>query len=518
MNMKKRRLYAILLMLLTMTLTATAQRRGVGCWRGKAARQIDTRARLLSRTSAEDGNPFIGTKHGLVILAEFSDKKFKAANDREKYNNILNTIGYDEGKFIGSVTDYFRDQSSGLFNMVFDVVGPYTLKHGYKYYGENDSDGNDLRPQEMVTEMCMAADAEVNFADYDWDGDGFVDEVFVVYAGKGEANGGSVNTIWPHMWSIREATGTYVLLDGVQIDIYACSNELDSSGNINGIGTFCHEFSHCLGLPDFYDVYYKGSFGMSDFDLMSGGSYNGSGFCPAGYTAYEKMVCGWQDPIVLSDKDVEVEHLLPLSEYGDSYIIYNEGHPDEFYMIENRQKTKWDASLPSAGLMITHVDYDEEIWANNIPNSILTLREAIDEGLTCGNDHQRMTIFHADNDDDSRYWRATTGYYTKTTLGTDLYPYLLRDSLTATSTPAATLYNVNLEGTKLMRGAILDITQNDDLTMGFRYRAPLPVHDAIRDISNDSDNSEQYYNLSGHKVKQSVRGIYIVGGKKVVVR
>ena len=129
-----------------------------------------------------------------------------------------------------------------------------------------------------------------------------------------------------------------------------------------------------------------------------------------------------------------------------------------------------------------------------------------------------MTIFHADNDDDSRYWRAAAGYYTKTTLKTDLYPYLLRDSLTATSTPAATLYNVNLEGTKLMRGAILDITQNDDLTMGFRYRAPLPVHDAIREISNDSDNSEQYYNLSGHKVKQPVRGIYIVGGKKVVVR
>ncbi len=515
-----RSLFVFLLMLLTVTIAATAQRRGVGCWRGKPVRQITAQSRLLSRASTDERDQFIGTKHGLVILAEFNDTKFKTANNWDKYNNILNGIGFTSKEgFIGSVSDYFRDQSGGLFNLVFDVVGPYPLMYDAKYYGENDSDDNDKHPEKMVKEMCIAADEEVNFADYDWDGDGEVDEVFVVYAGKGEADGGGDDTIWPHMWSIREATGSYLELDGVKINIYACANELKSGGRINGIGTFCHEFSHCMGLPDFYDIFYKGNFGMSDFDLMSGGSYNGNSFCPAGYSAYEKMVCGWQDPIVLSDEDVEVDHLLPLSEYGESYIIYNDRHHEEYYMIENRQKTKWDEKLPGFGLMIMHVDYNEEVWANNIPNSILTLREARKEGLTVGNDHQRMTIFHADNNDDSQYWNASTGYYSKTTLKTDLYPYLMNDSLTATSTPAATLYNKNSANKKLMQGAILNITQNSDKTISFRYRAGEPVVDAIHTVSAPS--SSTIYRLDGRAVKNadatSLRhGIYVINGKKVV--
>ena len=502
--MMNKRILVVLLALLTISNAATAQRRGVGCWRGKPLRHTEVRARQLGPSTTDDRERFIGTKRGLVILAAFNDLEFRLANNREKYDNILNTVGYSNGKFIGSVTDYFRDQSGGLFNLVFDVVGPYTLENGYAYYGANDKDGNDKRPGQMVKEMCQQADADVNFADYDWDGDGFVDEVFVVYAGKGEANGGSDDTIWPHMWSLSEAIGHTLHLDGVQVDVYACSSELDGKGNICGIGTFCHEFTHCMGLPDFYDVYYDGHFGMGDFDLMSGGSYNGDGFCPAGYTAYEKMVCGWQDPVVLSDEDVDVEHLQPLSEYGESYILYNDAHPDEYYLIENRQKTRWDAKLPGAGLMITHVDYDAEIWANNIPNSILTLSKAHSDGLTVGNDHQRMTIFHADDNDD----------YTVS----DLYPWLRNDSLTATSHPAATLYNMNSEGTNLMQGAILDIKKNSDYTMRFHYRAPRPVADAISDVSADQCGQPAYHDLAGRRVSQPRRGLYIVGGRKVVVR
>ena len=499
-----RRLFVFLLAILTVISAATAQRRGVGCWRGKPARQITAQARQLSRSATNNHDRFVGTKRGLVILAAFPDMEFRLANNREKYDNILNTRGYNEGRFIGSVTDYFRDQSGGLFNLVFDVVGPYTTEFNYAYYGKNDSNGDDEHPADMVREMCRQANAEVNFADYDWDGDGFVDEVFVVYAGKGESNGGSTDTIWPHMWSLSAATGQHLVLDGVRVDVYACSNELDSRGDINGIGTFCHEFSHCMGLPDFYDVYYKGHFGMGDLDLMSGGNYNGGGFCPAGYTAYEKMVCGWQDPIVLADEDVDVEHLQPTSEYGESYILYNEAYPDEYYMIENRQKTKWDASLPSSGLMITYVDYDAEVWENNIPNSILTLAEARKEGLTIGNDHQRMTIFHADNSNDNEY--------------SDLYPWMRNDSLTATSRPAAKLYHKNAEGKKVMRGSILHIKKNTDRTISFHYRAPLPLPDAISEVSADQCDQPAYYDLSGRQVRQPGRGLYIVGGKKVVVR
>lgn len=146
----------------------------------------------------------------------------------------------------------------------------------------------------MVAEACLAADSEVNFADYDWDGDGEVDQVFVLYAGLGEAAGGDDDTVWPHMWNLSSSDYRKSLtLDNVKVDTYACSSEMtkdyDTFGYpdiVSGIGTFCHEFSHCLGYPDMYDMNYK-NFGMATWDLMDYGNYNGKGFIPSGYTAYE---------------------------------------------------------------------------------------------------------------------------------------------------------------------------------------------------------------------------------------
>ena len=432
-------------------------------------------SRLLSprKVTIGERTHYMGQKKGVVILAQFTDVKFKTGNDLAKYKRILNEEGYSEGKFKGSVADYFKAQSAGQFELDFDVVGPYTLKNNQKYYGSNDSDGNDLRPEEMVVEACKQANAEVDFKDYDWDGDGEVDQVFVVYAGKGEADGGNANTIWPHMWSLAEVSKS-LTLDSVKINNYACSNEIDASGAIEGIGCFCHEFSHCMGFPDFYDTSYSGWFGMDAFDLMCSGSYNGSTFLPAGYTAHEKMMCGWQDPIVLGSEDVTVENLQPMSKHGDTYIIYNEAHPDEYFMIENRQKNGWDAGYPAKGLMITHVDFDQLIWQQNSPNTKVTAADARMYGLKT-NDHERMTIVHADNDDDSQYWNDREGYYEKQTLSTDLYPYSRNDSLTPTSKPSPALYNKNKEGKKTVDWAILGIKQNSDGTMNFRYRAKSPV-------------------------------------------
>lgn len=428
--------------------------------------------RKMKKAQSDERNNFIGTKKGLVILAQFTDVKFKTANDSLKYTRILNEPGYSEGSFKGSVSDYFKDQSAGLFELDFDVMGPVTLKNNQKYYGQNDANGNDMHPEEMIIEGCKVIDAMVDFKDYDWDGDGEVDEVFVVYAGKGEADGGSTNTVWPHMYAISEATGKDLILDGVKINVYACSNEITPNGAINGIGTFCHEFSHCMGFPDFYDTAYQGWFGMGDFDLMCGGAYNGDGFCPAGYTAYEKMVCGWQDPIVLADKDTVITDLQPMGNHGETFIIYNDAHPDEYFMIENRQKVAWDASYPAKGLMITHVDYDEKIWYFNCPNTQVTKNseEYRDYGYPL-NDHQRMTIIHADNDDDSKYFNKYSGYYSKTTLSTDLYPYKTLDSLNASSKPAPTLYNKNAAGKNTVEWGIKDIKQNVNGTMSFRYVA-----------------------------------------------
>jgi M6 family metalloprotease-like protein len=502
---------------------------GVGCWRTVTSQQkaftrlLSSQQKASARQSAPKRNEFgfptnyHGQKRGLVILAEFTDLKFKATNNREKYDNILNTPGYTTSEgFRGSVADYFRDQSDGLFELQFDVVGPFTTKYNYKYYGENNDHGDDKHAEDMIVEMCQAADSLVNFADYDWDGDGEADEVFVLYAGMSESDTDKADYIWPHMWSLDEA-GLQLFLDGMKINIYACSNELKASGRINGIGTFCHEFSHCMGLPDFYDTLYSGEFGMADFDLMSSGNYAGNGFSPVGYTAYEKMFCGWQEPIVLSDEDVTIDSLRPISEHGDFYIIYNDGHPSEYYMIENRQKTGWDKSYPAKGLMITHVDYDTLMWVCNLPNTVITMEKALElYGLPISNDHQRMTIFHADNNDDKKYWNAIGGYYTKSTASTDLYPYQKNDSLTATSAPAATLFHQNADSTMLMQGAILDIKQNADGTINFRYRAKVPIADAIQRINGDRPR-QGIYTLDGRKVNSpSKKGIYIIDGKKVV--
>lgn len=459
--------------------------------RARARRSSNTaasRMRAPRKVSIGERTNYTGKKKGIVILMQFTDMKFKAANNREKYYDILNKENYSEGSFRGSVADYFKAQSNGLFELQFDVVGPYTAKNKYSYYGANDSEGNDMRPDELIVEAVKAADSEVNFSDYDWDGDGEADQVFVVYAGKGEATSGQENTIWPHMYWLAYTNRT-VTLDGTKIDTYACSNELTSGGSIDGIGCFCHEFSHCLGYPDFYDVTYQGWFGMGQLDLMDQGSYNGNSFCPAGYTAYEKWMAGWLEPTVLADEDVNVDNLLATSENGKAYIMYNDAHEDEFYIIENRQKTNWDSNLPAKGLMITHVDFDKEIWEQNTPNSKVTQADVLSSygDLTKANNHQRCTIFHADNDDDSKYWDSYGLYFTKQTLSTDLYPYRSNDSLTATSSPAAKLYNKNKLGKTVMQGAILNIKQNSDKTMSFFYRAKQTTPTAPDDPVADPD-------------------------------
>jgi len=441
--------------------------------RAKTRRQQKAAARRQSPKKVEMGERthFTGKKKGIFILVEYLDTKFKAANNLALYKRILNEEGFSQGSFKGSVADYFKAQSNGLFELEFDVVGPYTLKKNYAYYGQNDpKTGEDMHADEMVVEACQQADEAVNFADYDWDGDGFVDQVFVLYAGKGEADSYNANTIWPHEYGLS-VTNMEMKLDGVTIDTYACSNEVDTRNNIAGIGVICHEFSHCLGYPDFYDLNYEGNFGMDEFDLMCSGSYNGGGFCPAGYTAHEKMMAGWQEPTVLKN-DTVVDNVKPMSENGETFIIYNDAYPDEYYTIENRQKTGWDASYPARGVMVCYVDFDMEIWGYNIPNTLLSrFSEEVRYYGYPTNDHQRMTIFHADNDDDSKYWNSSAKYYKKTTTAYDLYPSKGNDSLTDTSAPAATLYHKNSKGKKVMQGGLLNIKQNADGTIGFTYKA-----------------------------------------------
>ena len=209
-----------------------------------------------------------------------------------------------------------------------------------------------------------------------------------MYAGYGEHSGAPGNTIWPHESMLGKLS---ITLDGVKINTYACSSEFigNSGKTLSGIGTACHEFSHCLGFPDLYDTDYSGGFGMSYWDVMNSGSYSGfkgTGEIPYGYSAYEKWQAGWLSPTEINETTKE----LRIDDLGNSpsaYILYNEGERNEFFILENHQLNKWYSCLGSNqaqhGFMVTHIDYDEQAWTSNAVNQYPN--------------HQRFTIVPADN-------------------------------------------------------------------------------------------------------------------------
>ena len=415
--------------------------------------------RLAPRRVGEVG-AITGKKKGIIILVNFSDVSFQKANNNALYQRIANEKNFSYGDFKGSMYDYFYAQSEGQFELSFDVVGPVKVSQTQSYYGANDSQGNDKYPAKMVIEALKLVDDDVNFADYDWDGDGEVDQVYVIYAGKGEADGGASTTIWPHEWDLASAqsygdgSGAQTL-DGVKIDTYACGSELNGDGDIAGIGTMCHEFSHCLGYPDFYDTDYSGGQGMFEWDLMDSGSYNGDGYQPAGYTSYERWVAGWKEPIELT-ATTQVSNLKSLQDGGSAYIVYNQGNTNEYFLLENRQQTGWDAGIPSEGLLILHVDYDANIWASNTPNDDPS--------------HQRMTWIAADN----KYQYTTyqgTKYYTTEGAANDPFPYGSVNAFSKNTSPAAKFYNKNTDGSYYLDSSIEQITQNADGTVSFRFKA-----------------------------------------------
>ena len=400
------------------------------------------------------GKVYEGKKKGLIILVQFEDKAFKEDHNNDFYKRLANEPGFTTPDgFNGSVKDYFKDQSLGKLEVDFDVIGPVTMPNSYAYYGQNAGISGDAHVGEMVAEACKAIDGNVNFADYDWDGDGEVDQIFALYAGLGEASGGSANTIWPHKWTLNESDYKQSLtLDNVKIDTYACSCEMtlddenDFKEVVDGIGTICHEFSHCLGYPDMYDTSQFGTknFGMDVWDLMDYGSYNNGGYTPSGYTAYERWVAGWITPVELTE-DTQITNLKPLSQGGNAYIIYNSGNNDEFIMFENRQQTGWDAAQPSSGLMALHVDYDAAAWKDNTVNNY--------------ENHQRCTIFHADNSDGT----------SKDDLAGDLFPFNGNNCFNSTSFPKPLWYTPDADSHRRVGKSLSDITLNSDGTLSFKF-------------------------------------------------
>lgn len=453
----------------------------------RANRRQALRAKRSASRQRKSQGAMIGTKRGLVILVQFPETPFYYTN--ATFQDLFNKEGYTDDINTGSVRDYFRDASYGQFDFSFDIIGPITMSQPLSYYGRNNSNGDDIYPATMVAEAVRMIDEDVDFSQYDWDGDGEVEQIFLIHSGHDEAQSRTGNDIWSHAWTLTEALEEGdgkgpVTVDKVIIDSYATSAELrDRNGtNITGIGTACHEFSHCFGLPDFYDTA-SSNFGMKSWDLMDYGNYNGNGGTPAGFTSYERMFCGWLEPIELKEATI-VEDMDALTANPVAYILRNSGKEDEYYLLENRQKEGWDSKLSGHGMLILHVDYDRQAWADNTVNTKRL--------------HQRMTIIPADN----------TLY--SFTLSGDPWPGSSGNTeLSDTSIPAATLYNENAEGDKLMHHSITEISESDRGLISFIFDEAALGLESI--LNSKSIIPNEVYDLSGRRITNSelLNGIYI---------
>ncbi len=366
----------------------------------KAVRMRRGAERQQARRAREEkkvGSTLNLAPRGLIILVNFKDKSFKTPIDTIK--NMIDgenftrdykySYSYDGQTYTehitcqGSARQYFHDQSWGQYNPIFDVAGPVTLSQNLSYYGKNDSYYNqDMNADKMIDEACKLADSQfdVDFTQYDNNNDGFVDFVYVIYAGYGEADGGPANTIWPHnSVLIYQGQGIKCIVDGKQVNNYACSNEIQYTGEVyNGIGTFCHEFSHVLGLPDLYITEETGTTHktLGDWDILDYGPYNNDGNTPPSYSAYERFFCGWITPRIL--KEPENVTLHPLNESGEALLICSSDahnldgtspNPTDFYLAENRVRQGWDSYLPGRGMLLTHIRYSNSKWTNNTVNN-----------------------------------------------------------------------------------------------------------------------------------------------------
>ncbi len=384
----------------------------------------------------DSGFPTTGSLQGIILLVEFADNEFHEGHDAAFFHDKMNATGFSGLGATGSARDYFIDQSSGLFTPDFDVIGPIKLSHNMNYYGANDRYGQDSHPAKMVKEACesAAADYDIDFSKYDYDNDGFVDFVYVIYAGYAESYGASSNTIWPHASQIT-LHGENCVLNDKTVDRYACSSELKyiSGDTPEGIGTFCHEFSHVLGLPDAYDTRSPQNVQLGAWDVMDQGNYNNESHTPPSFSAMERATLGWLELIELDTPADRIE----VYELNASNTAYRISTPvkDEYFTLENRQQQGWDRYQPGRGLMIMHIAYDQSAWNGNFVNS----------GIV-----RRYDLVEAD---------GTQG----SSAETDLFPYGDVNAFTDYTSPSSLTW----DGVPTGKGVTM-ITQEDDC-ISFRF-------------------------------------------------
>lgn len=454
-------------------------------------------------TSAKGALPSIGERNIPVIMVQFPEIKFRTEMTTDKLTRFLNTPGYreDNDDEVGSVRDYFVQNSHGLFRPTFDVVAVVTLSKSYAYYGQHGEiegeDVNDLHVHDALVPEAfqLAIDQGVDFSKYVDDETGHIPNVIFLYAGYGEATGGDPNTIWPHEQDIFDVFPQYAKVGGYTLASYFVGNERHGNeqedDRIEGCGVLVHELSHALGLPDLYvtDGSYSDTYNYGYWSVMELGPYNGAAYAPMGYTAYELSYLGWLDiPELKEPQRVTLACPTDESIEGMAAFFRNPDDPNEYFILENRQPRSWipvTDEFYAAGLMLQRIVYDQETWLADAPNN--------DE------QHRRAYLVPADREYID---------YTNLAAPTHLFGNGVNDK------PTHTLF----DGSTLEGYGIYNITQNADgsLTFDFRQSNPTGITSpATADVAAPTD--APIYTISGIRLDRINRpGVYIQGVKKVV--
>ena len=490
--------------------------------------------------------PSLGKHKIPVILVEFSDVEFSVENPKATFDKYLNgkelfnkETDPEMGQNYASVAKYFKDMSFGKFESEFEVYGPVNLGKPLATYGAGYSSEENMGL--LLTDACTAVDDEVDFTQYDSNDDGNIDLIYIIYAGFSQSiAGNSTDCIHPKSGYLSLAKS----FDGMDVKRYGVNNELNGTPAdqangpiINGIGLFCHEFSHCMGLPDLYPK--SGSIAeacinqnMDYWSLMDAGEYTANGYRPTAYTAWERERLGWMEIGTLTGPS-NVE-LKSLDEGGAAFRIYNDkdetGH--EYYIVENVQNNGWNKNLFGNGLMVTHVDYLSSQFSLG--------------GCKVNNTggHPRMHVMAADGMFVPEYFLGSTiedSYITflkehnadlvakyggqvfsiedyKAEAAGDLFPGTSNaTSLTDDSQPMkAWTYNGETMGKP-----ITDITNDTEKgIVSFKFMGGGEPVDGINEVTVNKTTDSRVYSISGtymgNDINSLPKGIYIRNGKKVI--